>query len=167
MATLRHATYPVRSVSQCLRLANSLRKNVRTPGQELSPSKCPNRTFHRSPASTRRTHTEAFNKSCQPRPVSYLSSQRRNASSATGPAPSDENAHTEASQLDRTALYDLHLEHGGKMVPFGGYSMPVQYSDLSVGESHKWTREKASAFDVGHMYVYSDFQSRLTMIAQK
>ena len=38
------------------------------------------------------------------------------------------------------------------MVPFAGYSMPVQYSDLSVGESHKWTREKASLFDVGHMY---------------
>ncbi len=38
------------------------------------------------------------------------------------------------------------------MVPFGGFSMPVQYSDLSVGESHKWTREKASLFDVGHMY---------------
>lgn len=29
--------------------------------------------------------------------------------------------------------------------------MPVQYSDLGVGESHKWTREKASLFDVGHM----------------
>ncbi|MCJ1438814.1 Aminomethyltransferase, mitochondrial [Xylographa pallens] len=37
------------------------------------------------------------------------------------------------------------------MVPFAGYSMPVQYSDLSVGDSHKWTREKASLFDVGHM----------------
>ena len=37
------------------------------------------------------------------------------------------------------------------MVPFGGFSMPVQYSDLSVGESHRWTREKASLFDVGHM----------------
>jgi aminomethyltransferase len=40
------------------------------------------------------------------------------------------------------------------MVPFGGYSMPVQYSDLSVGESHAWTREKASIFDVGHMVQY-------------
>lgn len=39
------------------------------------------------------------------------------------------------------------------MVPFANYSMPVQYSDLSVGESHKWTREKASLFDVGHMYA--------------
>ncbi|KAF2223106.1 hypothetical protein BDZ85DRAFT_274195 [Elsinoe ampelina] len=40
------------------------------------------------------------------------------------------------------------------MVPFGGYEMPVQYSDLSVGESHKWTREKASIFDVSHMVQY-------------
>ncbi|KAL9029541.1 MAG: hypothetical protein Q9196_002238 [Gyalolechia fulgens] len=55
------------------------------------------------------------------------------------------------STLKRTGLYDLHVQHGGKMVPFGGFSMPVQYSDLSVGESHAWTREKASLFDVGHM----------------
>lgn len=54
----------------------------------------------------------------------------------------------------RTALYDLHVQHGAKMVPFGGYTMPVQYSDLSVGESHLWTREKASLFDVGHMVQY-------------
>ena len=60
---------------------------------------------------------------------------------------------SDIAPLRRTALYDLHLEHGAKMVPFAGYSMPVQYSDLSVGESHKWTREKASLFDVGHMYT--------------
>ena len=53
--------------------------------------------------------------------------------------------------LKQTALHDLHVGNAGKMVPFGGYSMPVQYSDLGVGESHKWTREKASLFDVGHM----------------
>ena len=41
------------------------------------------------------------------------------------------------------------------MVPFAGYSMPVQYDDLGVGESHKWVREKAGLFDVGHMYVTS------------
>ncbi|TKX22371.1 aminomethyltransferase-like protein [Elsinoe australis] len=40
------------------------------------------------------------------------------------------------------------------MVPFGGYEMPVQYRDLGVGESHKWTREKASLFDVSHMVQY-------------
>ncbi|KAL8766542.1 MAG: hypothetical protein Q9209_006685 [Squamulea sp. 1 TL-2023] len=50
-----------------------------------------------------------------------------------------------------SSLHDLHVQYGGKMVPFGGFAMPVQYSDLSVGDSHKWTREKASLFDVGHM----------------
>ncbi|KAF2722763.1 glycine cleavage system T protein [Polychaeton citri CBS 116435] len=54
----------------------------------------------------------------------------------------------------KTALYDLHLEYGAKMVQFGGYNMPVSYSDLSVGESHAWTRERASIFDVGHMVQY-------------
>ena len=38
------------------------------------------------------------------------------------------------------------------MVPFGGYSMPLQYADLTISESHHWTRNKASLFDVGHMY---------------
>lgn len=56
-----------------------------------------------------------------------------------------------SSSLRRTPLYDLHTAHGAKMVPFAGYSMPVSYSDLGVGESHKWTREKASLFDVSHM----------------
>lgn len=51
----------------------------------------------------------------------------------------------------RTGLYELHSKYGAKFVPFGGYEMPVQYSDLSIIDSHKWTREKASLFDVGHM----------------
>lgn len=37
------------------------------------------------------------------------------------------------------------------MVPFAGFSMPLQYKDLSHLESHHWTREKASLFDVSHM----------------
>ena len=67
---------------------------------------------------------------------------------------SSDDASTKDGGLNRTALHDLHVRNGGKMVPFGGFSMPVQYSDLSVGESHKWTREKASLFDVGHMYAF-------------
>ena len=39
------------------------------------------------------------------------------------------------------------------MVPFAGYEMPIEYSDMSIGESHRWTRENVSLFDVGHMYV--------------
>lgn len=61
------------------------------------------------------------------------------------------DASTSGGRLRHTGLHQLHVSHGGKMVPFGGYSMPVQYSDLSIGDSHKWTREKASLFDVGHM----------------
>ena len=69
-----------------------------------------------------------------------------------------------AAPLARTGLYDLHLANGATMVPFAGYSMPVQYSDLSVGESHKWTREKASLFDVGHMYYSSPMSIELSLI---
>ena len=65
--------------------------------------------------------------------------------------PGRRHASTGPSALKRTPLYDLHVAHGGKMVPFAGFSMPVQYSDLSVGDSHRLTREKASLFDVGHM----------------
>lgn len=75
---------------------------------------------------------------------------RRSQSTNAQPAPT---FYTE-DDLGKTALYDLHMRHGAKMVPFGGYSMPVQYSDLSVGESHNWTREKCSLFDVGHMVQY-------------
>lgn len=56
------------------------------------------------------------------------------------------------SPLRRTELYDLHVENNATMVPFGGYSMPLQYADLTISESHHWTRNKASLFDVGHMY---------------
>ena len=61
------------------------------------------------------------------------------------------NASNGHGGLNHTALHELHVRKGGKMVPFAGYSMPVHYSDLGVGESHRWTREKASLFDVGHM----------------
>jgi aminomethyltransferase len=52
--------------------------------------------------------------------------------------------------LKRTPLFDLHLELGGKMVPFAGYEMPVQYRDGILSE-HKHTRARAGLFDVSHM----------------
>lgn len=55
------------------------------------------------------------------------------------------------SELKKTPLYDLHLAHGGKMVSFAGYSMPVQYTGASLAESHHFTRQHASLFDVSHM----------------
>ena len=54
------------------------------------------------------------------------------------------------SDLQQTPLYDLHLELGGKMVPFAGYSMPVQYP-MGVMKEHLHTRNFAGLFDVSHM----------------
>ncbi len=53
-------------------------------------------------------------------------------------------------QLKRTPLYDLHLTHGAKMVPFAGYEMPVQYP-TGVRHEHLHTRSHAGLFDVSHM----------------
>ena len=52
--------------------------------------------------------------------------------------------------LLRTPLYDLHLELGARMVPFAGYSMPVQYPAGLMAE-HLHTRASAGLFDVSHM----------------
>jgi len=50
----------------------------------------------------------------------------------------------------QTALYELHLRLGARMVPFAGYDMPVQYTDGIIKE-HLHTRAKAGLFDVSHM----------------
>ena len=52
--------------------------------------------------------------------------------------------------LKETALADFHRKRGGKMVPFAGFNMPVQYAD-GILASHHHTREHASIFDVSHM----------------
>jgi aminomethyltransferase len=55
----------------------------------------------------------------------------------------------ESEDLRTTPLDALHRELGGRMVPFAGYSMPVQYEGILA--EHRWTREKAGLFDVSHM----------------
>jgi aminomethyltransferase len=52
--------------------------------------------------------------------------------------------------LKRTPLYALHIALGGKMVPFAGYEMPVQYAP-GVLREHLHTRSAAGLFDVSHM----------------
>ncbi|MEP2029548.1 MAG: glycine cleavage system aminomethyltransferase GcvT [Paracoccaceae bacterium] len=54
------------------------------------------------------------------------------------------------SELLNTSLFDLHVELGAKMVPFAGYSMPVQYP-MGVMQEHIHTRTNAGLFDVSHM----------------
>lgn len=52
--------------------------------------------------------------------------------------------------LKETPLYALHLARGGKLVPFAGYALPVQYP-AGVLKEHLHTRAAASLFDVSHM----------------
>ena len=55
-----------------------------------------------------------------------------------------------STALHQTPLHALHLELGARMVPFAGYSMPVQYPTGLMAE-HLHTRAAAGLFDVSHM----------------
>ena len=55
-----------------------------------------------------------------------------------------------ADSLLKTPLHDLHVSLGARMVPFAGYSMPVQYPSGLMAE-HLHTRSGAGLFDVSHM----------------
>ena len=59
-------------------------------------------------------------------------------------------AEATSDQLKTTPLYERHVALGGRMVPFGGYNLPVQYP-MGIMAEHKWTREHAGLFDVSHM----------------
>ena len=52
--------------------------------------------------------------------------------------------------LARTPLHGEHLRAGGRMVPFAGYEMPVQYK-RGIRAEHHAVRERAGLFDVSHM----------------
>jgi aminomethyltransferase len=54
------------------------------------------------------------------------------------------------AEMARTELFDLHVEMGGKMVPFAGYEMPVQFP-TGVMKEHLHCRAAAGLFDVSHM----------------
>ena len=51
----------------------------------------------------------------------------------------------------KTPLYDIHVAEGGKIVPFAGYLLPVQYASGVVAE-HMAVRTKAGLFDVFELY---------------
>jgi aminomethyltransferase len=55
-----------------------------------------------------------------------------------------------SSELKNVPLHALHVSCGGKMVPFAGYEMPVQYA-AGVLKEHLHTRAEAGLFDVSHM----------------
>src|SRR5947209_302832 len=61
-----------------------------------------------------------------------------------------EAAPASPAPLLKTPLHALHVARGGRMVPFAGYEMPVQYADGIIAE-HKHVRDQAGLFDVSHM----------------
>ena len=63
--------------------------------------------------------------------------------------------------MKRTTLYDAHVALGGRMVPFGGYEMPVRY-ETSVVEEHMAVREAAGLFDATHMGVFDATGAHVT-----
>jgi aminomethyltransferase len=53
------------------------------------------------------------------------------------------------SSLLRTPLFDWHVAHGGRIVEFGGWEMPVQYT--GIVDEHLAVRQAAGLFDISHM----------------
>ncbi len=51
--------------------------------------------------------------------------------------------------IKKTCLYQKHLDHGGKIVEFGGFLMPIEYTGIT--EEHKAVRGDVGLFDVSHM----------------
>ena len=54
----------------------------------------------------------------------------------------------EKNKLRRTPLYGKHIAHGGKLIPFAGYELPIQY--IGVIAEHVAVRQKAGLFDASH-----------------
>jgi len=61
----------------------------------------------------------------------------------------DPDGGADAPEILKLPLDAWHRARGGRMVPFAGYEMPVQYEGIMA--EHLWTREHAGLFDVSHM----------------
>ena len=53
------------------------------------------------------------------------------------------------SQRKKTPLYEMHLKYDRRIIEFGDWLLPVQYSGIK--EEHQAVRTKAGLFDVSHM----------------
>src|SRR5450755_1154530 len=71
----------------------------------------------------------------------------RRGSTAGRAAPNLPRMSTET--LRRTSLYECHKKAGGRLVPFAGFEMPVQYT--GIVDEHTAVRTAAGIFDVSHM----------------
>src|SRR5438067_3534243 len=74
---------------------------------------------------------------------------RRRARALTRPETRWSTGSLVNTSLKRTPLYDAHVKAGARMVPFGGWEMPVQYA--GIVEEHRAVRAAVGCFDVSHM----------------
>src|SRR5437764_368889 len=109
----------------------------------------PNRSVRRARASGPPTEGERR----QPRLISQVTGQKGGRRGATRPGrlPLFVVFGRRQAVGRRTALFKLHQELGARMVDFGGWDMPVQYSS-QIGEHHA-VRRAAGVFDVSHMCI--------------
>lgn len=61
----------------------------------------------------------------------------------------NKNTESQSTDLQKTPLHSWHANHGGRMVDFAGWEMPVQYG--SIMNEHHQTRKSVGMFDVSHM----------------
>src|SRR5438876_9471599 len=64
--------------------------------------------------------------------------------------------HTDGLEMEtpkRTPLHQIHVTLGAKLVPFGGYEMPVSYPG-GIAAEHRAVRERVGVFDVSHMVEF-------------
>ena len=63
------------------------------------------------------------------------------------------NARFGSTEVKKTPLYEFHVANGGKMTPFAGYNLPLQYGKEGIPQSHAHTRcskiRKKCAFFLG------------------
>lgn len=72
-----------------------------------------------------------------------------------------------SANLLKTPLHEVHVELGGKMVPYAGFDMPVLYKGQSHIELHNWVRQKCGLFDVSHMLQHNISGASARALLQK
>src|ERR1700693_2480870 len=115
-------------------------------------------------SSSARRPSQSWPKSSNGRSIARATSPRwwprhaagttKNCSPSSTPTPSKSSLTTSAPNLtgsapSRTPLYARHLALGGRMVDFGGWELPQQYT--SIRDEHLAVRKVAGLFDISHM----------------
>lgn len=91
----------------------------------------------------------------QPHRCNTISSNNSANTTATATtdntSPAADTSATGGDAVRHSPLHALHQRHAGRIVPFAGYALPVQYGRYGIAASHRHCRRSAALFDVSHM----------------